>query len=599
MFRLGKSIKWKLLTAFVGIVVVVILVMLFSISRLVENRIIEDINENFTEVARVFDRVQDIRFRQMRQSGILLAEVPQLKAAVSTGDTATVNQLLREDILFLLDFDPIIPDTLVPDAFYDEPESSGLLLVTDDAGMPIGQISRGSLSQFSIADRSGVSEALQGRIPDQTYIWEQGGEYFNVMSMPIFSGGMILGTLSHGFPIRQLETEQLSRDIGMEISYFIDNHLSATSFTGLSDDLMDHLGRQIHQATFEVTQKGEAHSMEINLGTESWLVYVAPMHAQAGSRGISGYYAVAKSLTAALQPLRNIQMIIFILGVLSVIAAVMTSFWITTRITSPIQRLVEGVQRVENEDFSKEVPVTTKDELGRLTEAFNELSKGIRERLLMLKFVSRATLDAIKNNLSRIEPGGERRDVTVLFSDIRGFTSWSELRSPEEVIEMLNRLFSFQTEVVNRYGGDVDKFVGDELVAVFQGEEKERNAVEAAMEIQRSIRQVIPEKEEISVGIGIHTGEVVMGAMGSADRMDYTVLGNEVNLGARLCSSAGAEQILISGPVYLCLERRIFVEELEPIEMKGFSEPVTLYEVDWKSSKVPEKMQNESKEETP
>jgi adenylate cyclase len=256
-------------------------------------------------------------------------------------------------------------------------------------------------------------------------------------------------------------------------------------------------------------------------------------------------------------------------------------------ITIPIDLLVDGVQRVEKEDFSEPVPVVTNDEIGKLTGAFNHLVENLQERLLMLKFVSSATLDAIKKDITRIEPGGERRTITVFFSDIRGFTSWSEKNTPEQVIDMLNNLLSFQADIVQRLGGDVDKFVGDELIAVFNGPKKDQLAVQAAIEIQQKLPSMLGAgQKELAVGIGINCGEVVMGAMGSESRMDYTVLGSTVNLGARLCSAAGKHQILVSNAVFMNLEHKIPTNELEPIQVKGIEQPVKIYEINWQDISV-------------
>jgi adenylate cyclase len=422
-------------------------------------------------------------------------------------------------------------------------------------------------------------------MPSQSYIWKEKQRYFNVITIPVWSGNSLEGTLSYGFPIRQQETDQLSKDMGLEVFYYVDNQLLAGSFDEFTTSNENTLSKNIHAATFEVLKEGEATSTEVALKSENWLIYIAPMFDISSSeQGIEGYYAVAKSLTEELAPLQNLQLIIFAIGIFAIIGAIMISIWITGRITKPIYLLLDGVQRVEQEDFSEEVPITSRDEIGDLTRAFNELVEGLRERLLMLKFVSEATLDAIKKNLSRIEPGGERRDVSVIFSDIRGFTAWSENHTPEQVIDMLNNLLSYQADVVHKYGGDVDKFVGDELVAVFQGEDKEQRAVNAAVQIQKKLKSLLKEEtEKLAVGIGINSGEVIMGAMGSENRMDFTVLGSTVNLGARLCSAAEKHQILITESVYLNLERRIPVIELETIKVKGIENPIQIYEVDWET----------------
>lgn len=579
------SIRWKLLTGFVGLVLVTVLILLLSTSQILESRIRQDIDTNFREAGRIFERIQDIRFRQLRQTAILLADVPSLKAAISTGDTATVNHVIRQDLLYLLDFDPVVPDSLIPQQYYMNADSAGLLIICDDQGKPLGQMSSEPLPRYSIADRAGISEALQGIMPTQSYIWKEGQRYFNVITIPVWSGNQLEGTLSYGFPIRQIEAEQLSRDMGLEVLYYVDNQILAESFSDISNEELNTLSKNIHTASYEVLKNNEATSTEVALGAENWLVYIAPMFETKKSiRGIDGYYAVAKSLTKELAPLHNLQLTVFAIGLFAIFGAVLISIWITGRITKPLYLLLDGVKRVEKEDFSEEVPITSRDEIGQLTRAFNGLVDGLRERLLMLKFVSDATLDAIKKNLSRIEPGGERRDITVLFSDIRGFTAWSESHTPEEVIDMLNNLLSYQADIIHGYGGDVDKFVGDELVAVFEGKDKEQRAVNASLQIQKKLKtKLLKEQEELAVGIGLNSGEVVMGAMGSENRMDFTVLGSTVNLGARLCSAANKHQILITEVVFLNLERKIPVNKLDTIQVKGIEKPIQIYEIDWQT----------------
>ncbi len=579
-----ESLRWKLLSGFVGLVLIIVLSLLFSLGQLVENRIRADVDQNFVEAGRVFERIQDIRFRQLRQTAILLADIPSVKAAITTGDTVTVNQKIREELVWLLDFNPIIPDSLIPESYFTNPDSSGLLMISDSQGQPLGRLATSGLPTFSIADRPGVTEALNGFMPNQPFIWEENGRYFNVITLPIFAGFNQLGTLTYGLPIREQEAIQLSNDVGLEVIFFVDDQIIAESFENLPEADEQIVSRRMFEASYEVLNTNEASTSEITLNSETWLIYLAPMFQnRAGFEGIKGYYGVAKSLDDALGPLKNLQLLIFVIGFFAIIASVFVSIFLTRKIVHPIDLLVDGVQRVEKEDFSEPVPVVTKDEIGTLTGAFNHLVENLQERLLMLKFVSTATLDAIKKDLTRIEPGGERRNITVFFSDIRGFTSWSEKNTPEQVIDMLNNLLSFQADIVQSLGGDVDKFVGDELVAVFQGPKKDQDAVQAAIQIQKKLPEMLGTgQKDLAVGIGINSGEVVMGAMGSQTRMDYTVLGSSVNLGARLCSAAGKHQILISNSVFMNLERKIRTKELEPIQVKGISEPVNIYEVDWK-----------------
>jgi adenylate cyclase len=149
------------------------------------------------------------------------------------------------------------------------------------------------------------------------------------------------------------------------------------------------------------------------------------------------------------------------------------------------------------------------------------------------------------------------------------------------VVEMLNSYLDAQTAIIERHGGDVDKFIGDEVVAIFQGDDMEKNAVACGLEIQRGLADLLEAHPEwdLHVGVGIAGGEVVMGAIGAKDRLDFTVLGRIVNLAARLCSAAPPDAILVSAQVREALADAAFVSfgALPPIELKGMSAPVTVY----------------------
>jgi adenylate cyclase len=171
--------------------------------------------------------------------------------------------------------------------------------------------------------------------------------------------------------------------------------------------------------------------------------------------------------------------------------------------------------------------------------------------------------------------------VTVFFSDIRGFTAYSEQVQPEVVIDLLNKYLSVQAKLIVKHGGTIDKYVGDEVVAIFEGPDMADNAILSGIEIQRAIGEINKENSrDISVGIGINTGMAIVGNVGSEERMDHTVLGNNMNLGARLCSIAQPGQIIISESSWrLAKSKEIVAKPLETITVKGISRPVQTYEV--------------------
>ncbi|HEX9614702.1 MAG TPA: adenylate/guanylate cyclase domain-containing protein, partial [Bacteroidota bacterium] len=253
-------------------------------------------------------------------------------------------------------------------------------------------------------------------------------------------------------------------------------------------------------------------------------------------------------------------------------------------VVKPVQAIEQVASRVGGGDFSASAPVRSLDEIGSLALRINEMVQGLRERFHLQKFVSEQTVRAVRAaDQSGVRLGGARKQATVFFSDIRGFTSFAEKTEPEKVIGMLNECLSTQALIVRKYGGDIDKYVGDELVAVFEGERMVENAAKAAREIQRVIADggVMAGQEGLKIGIGINTGDMVMGAMGSNDRMDYTVIGDSVNLGARLCSAARPDQILLSESSAQALtgNAEFTLTKLQPLVVKGKQEPVQVYEL--------------------
>jgi adenylate cyclase len=228
--------------------------------------------------------------------------------------------------------------------------------------------------------------------------------------------------------------------------------------------------------------------------------------------------------------------------------------------------------------------VRSKDEIGDLGRRMNDMIVGLSERFHLEKFVSGGTIAAIKlADDQGVALGGEKRLATMMFCDIRGYTAFAEKRDPERVVEVLNFIFQRQADIVTRHRGDIDKFVGDQIVAVFLGDDMVLNASLCALEIQDAMADLGREHPDwgLAVGIGVNCGEVILGAMGSKDRMDYTVLGDAVNVAARLCSHAARGQTLLSADTYAAIadKVRFEAEPLAPIRVKGKSEPVPVYAI--------------------
>jgi len=175
---------------------------------------------------------------------------------------------------------------------------------------------------------------------------------------------------------------------------------------------------------------------------------------------------------------------------------------------------------------------------------------------------------------------GKKKTVTILFSDVRGFTSMSEKMEPEEVVSILNRYLSRMTDIVFENKGTLDKYVGDEIMATYNVpldlEDHAIHAVKTAIEMQKAARNI---GKELKYGIGINTGEAIVGNIGSKKRLDYTVIGDSVNLAARLCGKAEPDQILISESTYKLIKGIIEARSIGEIQVKGKEKPIRVYEV--------------------
>ena len=219
-----------------------------------------------------------------------------------------------------------------------------------------------------------------------------------------------------------------------------------------------------------------------------------------------------------------------------------------------------------------------------------ELARRVVERQALERFLSSNIVEKILANPDEIHLGGENQTVTILFSDIRGFTRMSEHMEPHAVVELLNEYFSEMTDIIFESGGTLDKYLGDGIMAVYGAPlpkpDDALRATKTAMEMQRALAALNRDWESrgqqpLRMGVGVNTGPVTAGNIGSAKRMDYTVIGDAVNLASRLCSNAAGGQILVSESTYLQLNGRIPAQRLEPIRVKGKETPVELHEVFW------------------
>ena len=284
---------------------------------------------------------------------------------------------------------------------------------------------------------------------------------------------------------------------------------------------------------------------------------------------------------------RNILITILVLNF-----AILIVYFFAKTITKPVKRLMAASIQVKEGQYDLNIKATTKDEIGNLTESFVEMAQGLAERERMKeafgKFVNKEIAErAMKGELKL---GGERRDVAIFFSDIRSFTAISESLQPEEVVEFLNGYMTRMVDCVSKTNGVVDKFIGDAIMAIWgtpvsYGNDIE-NAVNGALMMRTSLLEFNsdrggPGKPIIKIGCGINVGPVIAGQIGSHERMEYTVIGDAVNLASRIESlnKPFGTDILISQDAYDRVKDIYTTQLMQKIKVKGKSAPQSVYAV--------------------
>jgi adenylate cyclase len=263
--------------------------------------------------------------------------------------------------------------------------------------------------------------------------------------------------------------------------------------------------------------------------------------------------------------------------------------WLGFHFSRPISNLVIATGEIGSGNYQHKIILARNDELGNLATAFNRMGDELWKNSLMQKsfgkYIGSEVLEMILANPESPWLKGHRNEATIVFIDIRGFSSYSKLKEPEEIVEGLNEYFEIATQAIQDHGGYVDKFIGDAVLGVFGVPVYHKDHVERGLRAAGDMQKKFMNKRYNgnsllqSVGIAIHSGIVVSGNIGSQDKMEYTVIGDTVNLTAHLNRLAGPGEIIITKSVYENLKGMITVNPLSPQYIKGKTKPVETFKL--------------------
>jgi adenylate cyclase len=283
--------------------------------------------------------------------------------------------------------------------------------------------------------------------------------------------------------------------------------------------------------------------------------------------------------------------ILFLLAV-GVVAAVVLSFIAAHSVAAPLKDVESAMAEVERGRLDGHCPVVSTDEIGAVAEGFNHMLHGLRERELVKETFGKYVTPEIRDEIlaGRIRGEGELTEATILFADMRDFTPWVEATAPRQVVQDLNEYFTEMDQAIRAHHGLVLQFIGDEIEAVFGAPiataDHAEMAVRAALEMRRRLRAWNARRETagkpaLRHGIGIHTGTVLAGNIGGAERLSYALVGDPVNLASRIqgLTKDFEVDILISEATRRRLDGGVPIEELPAVRVKGRAEEVNVYKV--------------------
>lgn len=560
------TIRTKLIALLLGLTLMVLVVVLGAINKVFSETITDEVVLDFAQLQNFFQLQQNLQYDRLIESSYLISENSTFKANIALNDPPSADRALEEFSYFI---------------------KSDFFMVTNNEGIVLSWFNKAEATGLDLSARPSISDALQGIDPEEKIDWPQlwavDGDLYQTVTIPIFIGSSafarIIGTITLGTRFQNSEAQSLKQNTPLEVIMFLEDTPIALSDTVMSKDIYSKTASLYTDTIAAVVNELKVtEPFRTNLDGEEVLAFFSPL-----GKGENAYYLAYVPVAQQFRILAKLEQNIFFIAIIAIFILIPIAILLARYFAGPIRALTEAMLQVRNGNLDISVKPKTKDEIGILTRTFNEMIIGLRERFALSKYVGDHTLRMIqKTSNEKPDLGGSREKLAILFTDIRGSTSKIEETNPEYFIKMLNQTLSSQADAVLSNSGSIDKFVGDSLIALFSGDGALERAILSGIEIQKAF---VKDKKASSffggVGVGINYGEMILGNMGAKERMDYTVIGAEVNLCARLCSVAKSEQVLLPKNIIkeLPYDHKFNFKTIEKQSLKGFSQEKEIVEV--------------------
>jgi adenylate cyclase len=557
----------RLLCFVVGLLAVAQLATLFFIAQASRRNALAAIEDDLAQGARQFNAIA-----RDREGALLTA------ARLMTGDYALL-QLFRTS-----EFSTATARSALL-SYKDRIEAPELVLLDADGAL-LADV-RASVTPRPLAPFLALRTAAEADEDLESTGWAtlDSRTLHQLVMVPLLGPGReIIAWVGIGFAIDQTTAEALKATSNLEVTFFTGE---ASEPRIIASTLDRERATDLVRAAFEppavarLTRDGER--------------YVTSLRRLGTADGSPAWAVLQRSLDAELAPSLALQKRLITITLAGLVAASLAALLLARSFSGPVRALAAHTRLIAGGDYASRLDLRRRDELGELATAFNAMSTGLAERDRVRDLLDKNVSPEVATRLLRdgAALGGEEREVTILFADLRGFTTLSEGLPPRELITLLNRFLDRMSARIEAEGGIIDKFIGDEIMALFgapvaQPDSADR-AVRAALGMRAALAELNAElaaegRPPLAFGVGINTARVVAGNIGSHRRLNYSVIGDGVNLAARLQPltrrAEFATDILISGETRAALRATFSLRALGETTVKGRAAAVTLHAVD-------------------
>ncbi len=571
----------RVLLLLAGLVAIVLGVMLLVVSRSAEREAVDDLRGRFDRAAAAFRRLVERQNDQAAALASLLAADYAFKLAVADDEKSTIESNLRS----LLE---IRAGTAAQAIAIVRPDGGTLAALDRSAPLETPRLFAPLIERAEETD----ADRVQG------YVWLD-GRLHEFVFVPMRAPDLVAWV---GLGIRI--DDSLAADLGQRSN--VDLVFLGQEGRPLATTLAPRLAQTaarfaLRDSTapapaFSSLRAGPEFSRlsgiaTVTLAGERFLVArsTLPGLAQAGASVF-----VLSSLDARLAPTRRLQGSLVVAGAGLLAIALLAALLFARSLSHPVQLLAAHTRRIAGGDYQTRLDLRRRDELGELADAFNAMSAGLAERDRVRDLLDKNVSPEVAARLVRdgAALGGEEREVTVLFADLRGFTPLSEGLAPPELVALLNRYLDRMSAAIEEAGGVIDKYIGDEIMALFgapvAAPDSADRAVRAALAMRTALAALNHElaaegHSPLAFGVGINTARVVAGNIGSHRRLNYSVIGDGVNLAARLQNLTRREEfaadIIVSDFTRAALTAPVPLRDLGDTTVKGKSAPVRIHAV--------------------